>query len=526
MSHKVTFNVKDDKQNILGAEPVIAEFTNEDFEQGTLDGVEAEDNQLRLPLGNALEFNGSDSRATYGNDEISDTFSGSNPFAISLWYNHYNATGWQMLVNTFGVRSLQVQVGENQSNNVLHLRADRGGWKDLVVAPAHNENKWIHAIIQYDPSTGFEMYVDLNLVDSNSETGSIRSRSQTSQFGARGTGEWWNGALAEISFWSKTLNEAEREAVKNGDVDLEDSDLVRYWLCDEGEGEVIADHSANEDDANGINTDWTDGPLVLEEEGSCLFPPMSLSAYSTTEPDLRIKWKATVPENTTLTIETAVTDSDTENPGEGDWVEQNNGELITGLPADLTGKYLYTRVKMTSDGMATPGLDWLSIFEDDGSPYAFCYVEFDDRFKVVDSSGEAEFEGVEPGEDLPYKVYTYKLNSPYQYAFETEGTVTVVDQDVVENVEVGIARARLTNLALQSEILQPPEARLTNYGLQVDMLEPPFLARITNIGVQVDVEIAEPPPPEIGIYIRTTPLPSICRTIPRASRARTVPRVR
>ena len=245
---------------------------------------------------------------------------------------------------------------------------------------------------------------------------------------------------------------------------------------------------------------------AVEEAGNRISPATSLNAYGATEPDLRIKWRETVPENTTLTVETAITDSDTVNPGEGDWEAQTSGELISNLPADLTGKYLYTRVKMTSVGIVTPGLDWLVVWDDDGSsiPYAAARVDFNDEIKAADDTGEAVFEGVDAGEDQPYTVYVMMLNTPHWTPYETAGTVTVVDQNVTENVAVAIA-----------------EARLTNIGLQADVFMGPVITRITNIGLQVELgeyySLAQP--------IRTRPRAAAARVLPRspASRVGTEP---
>ena len=48
MSYTVTFDIKDDKSNVLGCDAVLDEFTTAEFETGTLTDVEADSNTLKL----------------------------------------------------------------------------------------------------------------------------------------------------------------------------------------------------------------------------------------------------------------------------------------------------------------------------------------------------------------------------------------------------------------------------------------------------------------------------------------------
>ena len=114
----------------------------------------------------------------------------------------------------------------------------------------------------------------------------------------------------------------------------------------------------------------------------------------------------------------------------------------------------------------------------------------------TDSSGEAEFLALAVG-DYPYYV------SKVGYAGKDD-TATIADQNVQEDVTLISAKARLTNI-----------------GLQVDVVEGPPLTRITNIGLQVEVgeyySLAQP--------IRTRPRAAAARVLPRspASRVGTEP---
>ena len=244
----------------------------------------------------------------------------------------------------------------------------------------------------------------------------------------------------------------------------------------------------------------------FEGSGNRISPPTNLNAYGITEPDLRIKWREVIPAGATLTVETAITDSDTVNPSEGDWAAQTSGELISNLPADLTGKYLYTRVKMTSVGIVTPELEWLVVWDDDGSnaPYAAARIDFNSEIQAVPASGEAVFSGVAAAADQPYSVYVTQLNTPHNYSYETAGTVTVVDQNVTENVAVGIYRVRVTSVGLQTDYYD-------------NSMDDQTLLRVASVGLQVEVGEWYPSPQPI----RTRPRIPASRTIPLNPASRT-----
>jgi hypothetical protein len=168
--------------------------------------------------------------------------------------------------------------------------------------------------------------------------------------------------------------------------------------------------------------------------GTLVSPAYDVSAYGATEPDLKIAWKGNVPENTSVTIETGTSDSDSVDPAT--WYEQTNHSSITDLPADLTGKYLYYRVTLaTTDTTATPTLDWVVVYDAADSPYAAARVDFNDEIKTVPGTGTVDFTGVPESSTLDYTVYTLTL-SDTTLEPETAGSVTTVSSAVTENVEV------------------------------------------------------------------------------------------
>lgn len=96
-----------------------------------------------------------------------------------------------------------------------------------------------------------------------------------------------------------------------------------------------------------------EGSQEYAVSGTMLATPISLTGLPN---KLRIKWEDTVPEDTTLAIETGVNESALTPPGT--WVGQTKGDLISNIPeGDLTGKYLWIRYALgTSDTAITPSV--------------------------------------------------------------------------------------------------------------------------------------------------------------------------
>jgi len=217
--------------------------------------------------------------------------------------------------------------------------------------------------------------------------------------------------------------------------------------------------------------------------GVALSPATSLSAYGVTGPNLKVGWRsrrttraslegAHKVVSSSLVIERAITDSDLVPPDEGDWVVQQNRQSIAGLPADLTGKYLWFRATLTSNKSYGPiYLDWLVVYDNADSPLAAVRIDFNDEIKAVPATGTVDFDNVDPAVDIPYIVYVLGLIHDNIFYDEEDGTVTVVAADVTENVTLAISAARVTQfymeVAIGEDLLSNPVARITQFYLEI-----------------------------------------------------------
>ncbi len=133
--------------------------------------------------------------------------------------------------------------------------------------------------------------------------------------------------------------------------------------------QYMGHYSGSTDTLPTLSTNYATGVDVMLlissdylEQGSRFSPPLNLSPL-TTNPGLLLSWQADEPEETSITIETAVTDSEETPPDEQDWEEQTNGELISNVPEDLTNCCLWVRQTLeTEDTSATPILKQVQVY--------------------------------------------------------------------------------------------------------------------------------------------------------------------
>ena len=99
-----------------------------------------------------------------------------------------------------------------------------------------------------------------------------------------------------------------------------------------------------------------------KDTGYKITAPIGLTAYGTDEPDLRARWQSTIPEDTTLTVESAITDGTA--PGEGDWQGVTMDQPLLGTGIDLTGMVLWIKFSFDAEEMSlTPVVEEIEVYE-------------------------------------------------------------------------------------------------------------------------------------------------------------------
>ena len=475
MSHKVTFNISDSLSNTVGCDAVELTLFDSDFESGALSDVVAKNDSLQLASVETTyySYTGSVQEVTLDPGayflEAWGAQGGVN--STSQGFGGY-ANGWLELTEE---KTVYIYVGQHPGTST------NGGW--------NGGGNGHHSSYGRGGGGATDFRIDgQELTDRKLVAGGGGGNGFSSRIGGSGGGLTGGNGSHDPGFGGTQ----ETGGAANGAFGI-GGDRTGSWSSGGGGGWY---GGGGGQDQLGAGGGGSSGGELLEEttsgvnsghgyakiskyapEGYRISLPTSLNSYGLTAPDLKIKWLANVPNGTTLTVETAITDSDSILPAEEDWAVQVNGTSIDNLPADLTGMFLRTRAKMTI-AAGSPSLEWLIVYNNADDPAAIAYIEFNNDAKAVPSTGTVDFLAVDPAEDIPYTIRIYGLNEHKGY--ETSwpdgysGTVTVVDADVVENVTIPVPTSRITQL--YAEVAGTPEnrsARITQFYVEVAYLDEP-----------------------------------------------------
>jgi hypothetical protein len=480
MSYTVTFDVKDDKSNVLGCDALLDEFTTAEFETGTLTDVEAAANELSLE--NSLppqDFTDYDTTGS-GFSVSADTITLSN-------FETRNQTAY--VVDDFGVDyfdynfEIYFDVNWTASDSwaycsICVLSNTLGSYQDTVDASGYA----LGLRIRTDGS-GNRQYI-LYEVD-----GGVHSQ----DYSTLALGHYYfkftrTATHAYLYIYSDSTRETLSDTLS---LELTNYKSYRYLY-----GLQSTDNTTN---SHQISATINNLCSLYPSSGNRVSEATDVGSFGSGSHDLTIKWQATTPADTTLKIETGTSDSDSTPPST--WYEQSNGESISDLPADLTGKYLWYKATLsTTDDTVAPELEWICIYDADDSPYAAVRVDFNDEIKEVDSSGTVDFTAVDVGNDQPYTAYILPLETPYWGEdFTEEGTVDVVDANVTEYITAAIPAARVTQQYIEvAAIPEPPNARVTQQYIEVAAIPAPPSARVTQ--QYIEVAYTGTPEPSFSTY--------------------------
>lgn len=429
--YNVTFDVKDKDNNALGSDIFVSEF-EQDLLQGTLTDVELVDGKLQLILpaltvaeAHTLQTSAS---ATYSHsyvnpvegDLILITCHSRGAFITAISYGgvtptliaesgHGSEDEWPQTYIYAISKNNQPATGQSHTLSVSWSSSYAGATSFTKITDVAdsviNDLSSIVSAATYNPNST-SISTDITPVGNSFIFDAVTFRNDASADPDDGQTQQFYGAFASPRYAGASYK------IDSGETSMGWSgaslgNRIRH---------VVAS----------IELDYVFG------QGTRISEPADLSAYGVSNPDLKIKWKGNVG------IETAVTDSDTVEPSEQEWEAQiNGGSLTNNLNFDLSGYYLWIKTIV----QLGESLYALGIYE--GDPFAVVKVDFNNEFKDVDATGQVAFENVSVANDIPYTVYAMTLKSvnisgeDYDYTYETDGAIDVVDQDVTEAVIIG-----------------------------------------------------------------------------------------
>ena len=130
-----------------------------------------------------------------------ELFSGTKNFTIEVIFSQYEFYSENKIVDLAGEARIFLQTGENQADNVLHVRGRLdGSWGDYLVGPALTADETYHVVFVRNSNSGMSLYVNGVLVDSNANTDSIDANSSDSLIGSSNLDKDINATIKKVVF--------------------------------------------------------------------------------------------------------------------------------------------------------------------------------------------------------------------------------------------------------------------------------------------------------------------------------------
>lgn len=139
-------------------------------------------------------------------------------FTISMWYNPTALSIYQGLYNDWGVADKKNLFLYIYNDNSLQFNRGNGSTNQgtaLTFTPSFSTLTWYHIAITQN-GTSVIMYVNGISVASQTATYTGGITSQVSYIGSKqGGGDWSNGKIDEMGFWSRALTASEIATLYN-----------------------------------------------------------------------------------------------------------------------------------------------------------------------------------------------------------------------------------------------------------------------------------------------------------------------
>lgn len=157
----------------------------------------------------ATDLDGSDDYFTYsGNYGL---FDGSKSFTIATWFK-IDQIQRQGIFCPGAENEIFLTFGNAVSTDVLTIRRAVNGsnYGNPVSTTISNTDQWYHAVVKYDSSEGWELYINGSSVDTGgSGSENIDSSSNANYVGSTNGNYTFDGKLDELKIYSKALSDTE-----------------------------------------------------------------------------------------------------------------------------------------------------------------------------------------------------------------------------------------------------------------------------------------------------------------------------
>ena len=126
---------------------------------------------------------------------------------------------------------------------------------DLDVTCGDLTDDWHFVVALFDGTTR-KVFVDGNLLGSDTPTGHDADVLNLRIGGTGQQGDWFDGLIDEVSVWNIGLTQSQIEEVMNNGLNGNEEGLVGYWDFNEGSGTTVTDQSGNGNDGTVNGATW------------------------------------------------------------------------------------------------------------------------------------------------------------------------------------------------------------------------------------------------------------------------------
>lgn len=317
------------------SEVTRVEDTTAEFGEGTLSGVKAESNYLRMVNTPTLQFNGSSTYVNLGNLTALKV---SNP-RLKAWFRTSSSSDqvivrWRLHGAGLGISGGKVYFSIGHSDFTS---------TNVSTSSTFDDGKWHYAEGWYDGSKVY-IQVDSGSVASVSASKALAYGEGGAAIGRDGdySGAYFSGDIAMVEWFN-------------------DSTLVKRWKLDEGSDSKTYDQDGNY--YNIYNGSWRTNYFNYEtNQGADAWRISPAWGGHEVIDGSEISWSTTLPTDTSIKVYTGINNSSSTPPTS--WTQATSGNAISsaGAGSDLTGKYIWVKAVLTTTAAtSTPQLSSLTI---------------------------------------------------------------------------------------------------------------------------------------------------------------------
>ena len=241
-----TERIHDVEEDIL----IYAQYSENDNDVSNLKNAQV---YAVCSWGKAIQFDGQDDSVIVpDNDELSPQATANGELTVTAFIRAESLPG----PDGQGRVPVVTKGGSSNWEYALYIHNDGsisfdtwqsgGSAHSLARAGLIKTGQWYHLAGVYKKNEFTRLYLDGKLItDSNEFEGSCTNRSSPLYLGRRGDGQYYNGAVDEVTVWREALDEQKiRELLTNGVVQ-DEPNLVAYWNFEQEQGQTVYDSSIN-----------------------------------------------------------------------------------------------------------------------------------------------------------------------------------------------------------------------------------------------------------------------------------------